>query len=74
MTASRGSDFGVERGSAHRSQAANGIGSRPGKLYGDSMGRRMIVASGGSRGFTTHSRNSRVRRWGQSVAGGGGPH
>jgi hypothetical protein len=32
-----GSDFGGQKGSAHLSQAAHGIGGRVGKLGGDSM-------------------------------------
>jgi hypothetical protein len=37
-------DFGVRRGSAHRSRAAHGVGGQAGKLDGDSVARRSMAA------------------------------
>jgi hypothetical protein len=37
-------NFGVRRGSAHRSQAAHGVGGRAGKIDGDSVARRSLAA------------------------------
>jgi hypothetical protein len=41
---SSGSDFGVRRGSAHRSRDAHGISGRVGKLDGDSVAQRSMAA------------------------------